>query len=116
MNKRKSITFGDKIFARVSRNGQTIYNFVSEKVSNMADLLSQLRRAMKDFQGLVMIHIRNYNQGWGEDRPLMLYARKTFNTYNSASLASNSALEPSNPIVFTTTSSSKSMLFPWDTH
>ena len=72
MNRNRSISFGDKIFARVTRNGRTILNFVSEKVADMADLLMQLRIAMKDLQGLVMIHIRNYNQGWGTDRPLML--------------------------------------------
>ena len=105
MNRTKSISFGDKIFARVTRNGQTIYNFVSEKVSNMADLLSQLRIAMKDFQGLVMIHIRNYNQGWGDERPLMLYAKRVskYNVYNTSS----------GTIVATP---SHKMFFPWETH
>ena len=60
MNKRtKSISLGDKIFARVTRNGETIYNFVSEKIANMGQLISELRFAMKDIHGLVMIHIRN---------------------------------------------------------
>ena len=72
MNKDRTISLGDKIFARVTRNGHTILNFVSEKVANMSDLLAQLRKAMKDMHGLVMIHIRNYNQGWGTERPLML--------------------------------------------
>lgn len=106
MNKRKSISFGDKIFARVSRNGQTIYNFVSEKVANMADLLCQLRSAMKDVQGLVMIHIRNYNQGWGEQRPLMLYAKKA--SIYSDRIAANT--------VSVAQSSSRQMFFPWETH
>lgn len=106
MNKKKSISFGDKIFARVSRNGRTIFNFVSEKVANMADLLSQLRIAMKDIQGLVMIHIRNYNQGWGDERPLMLYAQKhrNYSSYNDVSGES----------VITT--KGNKMLFPWETH
>ncbi|MCH5235137.1 MAG: hypothetical protein J1E16_07565 [Muribaculaceae bacterium] len=106
MNKTKSITFGDKIFARVTRNGQTIYNFVSERVSNMADLMSQLRIAMKDIQGLVMLHIRNYNQGWGDERPLMLYARRVRN-YNfvDEKASSNEVAAPG-----------RKMLFPWETH
>ena len=106
MNKSKSISFGDKIFARVTRNGQTIFNFVSEKVSNMADLLSQLRYAMKGVQGLVMLHIRNYNQGWGDERPLMLYAQKMrdFSVFNQ----SNELKSPDQP--------SRAMFFPWETH
>ena len=106
MNRTKSISFGDKIFTRVTRNGQTIFNFVSEKVSNMADLLSQLRIAMKDFQGLVMLHIRNYNQGWGDERPLMLYARKT----------RNYPLPNQNNDIKTEMVASRQMFFPWETH
>lgn len=109
MNKNKTITFGDKIFTRVTRNGQTIYNFVSEKVSNMADLLSQVRRAVKDIHGLVMLHIRNYNQGWGDERPLMLYAPKTshFVTLSSDKISPAATLKE--PV-------RKSMFFPWETH
>ena len=105
MNKKKSISFGDKIFARVTRNGQTIFNFVSEKVSDMTDLLSQLRIAMKDIQGLVMLHIRNYNQGWGDERPLMLYAKKS-NNYGRFNQIAEPILE----------TASRKMFFPWETH
>ena len=101
MNKTKTISFGDKIFARVTRNGQTVYNFVSEQVSNMADLISQLRRAMKDVQGLVVIHIRNYHQGWGAERPLMLYPQRIPN------IGRSEEVKPTN---------SHRMLFPWETH
>ena len=107
MNRTKSITFGDKIFARVTRNGREIFNFVSEKVANMADLVSQLRFAMKDIQGLVMIHIRNYNQGWGDERPLMLYARKINSYYTESSTAP--VITPKEPI-------QREMYFPWETH
>lgn len=76
MNRRiREISLGDKIFARVTKDGQTVFNFVSEKISTMSQLISELRFAMKDMQGLVMIHIRNYNQGWGDERPLMLYGK-----------------------------------------
>ena len=77
MNKnRKTIKYGDRIFARVTRNGKTIFNFVTDRVSNMTELIGELRLAMRELRGLVMIHIRNYHQGWGEERPLMLYAPK----------------------------------------
>ena len=105
MNTAKSISFGDKIFARVTRNGRTIFNFVSEKVANMADLLVQLRKAMKDIHGLVMIHIRNYNQGWGDERPLMLYAPKV-----NGNKFINQRMEISQK------PNAKKMFFPWETH
>ena len=73
MNKNgKEILLGDRIFARVTKNGRTILDFVTEKVSTLGELLNELRKAMKDLKGLVMIHIRNYNRGWGEERPLIL--------------------------------------------
>lgn len=106
MNRKKTILFGDKIFARVTRNGHTVLNFVSEKVSNMADLLSQIRIAMKDIQGLVMVYIRNYNQGWGDERPLMLYARKK-EIYSFM----NQKVER-----ISATQGAREMYFPWETH
>lgn len=106
MNKTKTITFGDKIFARVTRNGQTIYNFVSEQVASMTDLISQLRKAMKGIRGLVMIHIRNYHEGWGDERPLMLYAQKAKSGFGLSEV-SVKEITNSNP---------GRMLFPWETH
>lgn len=106
MNTRsKTISFGDRIFARVTHNGQTIYNYVSEKVANMSQLISELRFAIKDVKGLVMIHIRNYNQGWGEERPLMLYTKRSqnFPSYRMATLETSKISE-------------REMLFPWETH
>ena len=105
MNRNKTISFGDKIFARVTRNGRTIYNFVSEKVENMTDLVIQLRKAMRNIQGLVMIHIRNYNKGWGEERPLMLYAPKMTQIKHNTNVF-NEIEEPKQ----------RTMLFPWETH
>lgn len=108
MNRNKTISFGDKIFATVTMNGRTVYNFVSEQVANMADLISQLRRAMKNIHGLVMLRIRNYHQGWGEERPLMLYAPKISN-YGYAENTLN-AVE-TKPV-----SKRQHMLFPWEVH
>lgn len=109
MNRNKTITLGDKIFARVTRNGRTIFNYVTEKVATMSQLISELRLAMKDVQGLVMIHIRNYHQGWGEERPLMLYAERVRNyaTFNA---------NPSPVEVSIKKAPQREMLFPWETH
>lgn len=71
---RNKISYGDRIFARVTRNGRTIFNFMTESVSNMAELIIEIKKAMSNLQGLVILHIRNYHEGWGQDRPLMLSA------------------------------------------
>lgn len=77
MNKKmKTISLGDKIFTRVTMNGRTILDFVTDKVSNMAELISILRKRMNDTAGLVTLHIRNYHKGWGEEKALLL--RSTF--------------------------------------
>ena len=68
----KNISYGDRIFARVTKNGREILNYVTEQVSTIAELLTALKNVMSDTRGLVMIHIRNYHQGWGEERVLML--------------------------------------------
>ena len=70
--RKKTINYGDKIFARVTMNGKTLLDFVTEHVATMTELISLLRKAMKGVRGLVTLHIRNYNGGWGEVRPLML--------------------------------------------
>lgn len=101
----KTISYGDRIYARVTKNGQTVMDFVTEKVSNMTELIGELRRAMKDFQGLVMLHIRNYHQGWGAERPLMLYARKRVG-FSEIMVSEVSVIMPAN----------RNMLKPWEVH
>ena len=77
MNK-KTIAYGDKIFARITRNGQTILNYVTQHVASMTEFIMEIRKQMKGIRGLVVIHIRNYDRGWGEERPLMLYLEEKY--------------------------------------
>lgn len=72
----KSFETGDKIFARVAKNGRTIYNFMSESVSSIAEVISQIKNRIGDETGLVMVSIRNYNKGWHEEKPVVLTARR----------------------------------------
>lgn len=72
INQLKTIEFGDRIFARVIKNGETILNIVSENIGNMTDLIAEIKKGIKNINGLVMIHIRNFHRGWDEERPLML--------------------------------------------
>lgn len=66
------INYGDRIFARVTKNGRTVFDFKSEKVTSIMQFLQMIRDALKGVTGLVLIHIRNYNEGWNQQRPLFL--------------------------------------------
>lgn len=70
----KKITLGDRIFARVTKNGSTILDIMTEQVSTIGELIMLLKSRLTDIQGLVMIHIRNYHEGWGEEKALLLRA------------------------------------------
>lgn len=94
--RKKTISYGDRIYARITQNGRTIYNYVTEKVGSMTEFMMEIRKIMKDVKGLVMIHIRNYNQGWGDERPLMLYGTRQASPER--------------------VSQERRMLFPWETH
>lgn len=108
MKKRsKTINYGDRIFARVTRNGRTVLNYVTDTVANITELLGELRRLMKDFQGLVILHIRNYHQGWGEERPLMLYASK---------IQSWPSIAPEYAEKYETQKEQRLMYSPWEVH
>ena len=72
MNKKRVIKNGDRIFARVIKNGKTIVDFVTENVSTLSELLDQLRICMQGNRGMVMVHIRNYHQGWGTERLMIV--------------------------------------------
>ena len=71
-NKAKKINPGDRIFARVTQNGRTILNFMTDQVSNINELIAILIKKMTQFRGLVVLHIRNYHQGWGDEQPLFI--------------------------------------------
>ena len=105
-NRKKKIVYGDKIFTRVTRNGITIRDFVTEHVSSVTDLIMEVRKMLKDIKGLVVLHIRNYNGGWGEERPLMLYGPALCANMNP-SVTQNIDSAPQ---------SKRTMLFPWETH
>lgn len=86
MNKNRVITYGDRVFARVIKNGKTIVDFVTENVSNLAELMDQLRilirgdksndrtngNLFQSSRGMVTIQIRNYHQGWGTERLMII--------------------------------------------
>ena len=113
-NRNRKIVYGDKIFARITRNGATIHNLVTEKVSSITDLIMEVRRLLKDIRGLVILHIRNYNAGWGEERPLMLYGSSSEGIAAAPAVTSmHDTMAASGTVSH---APQHTMLFPWEVH
>ena len=65
---------GDRIFARISKNGRTILEFMINCIGSVEELMQEIRRMVGDVRGLVKLCLRNQSRGWGQERLLMLYA------------------------------------------
>lgn len=72
-NSRQQFVYGDRIFVRLSLNGQNVAEFIAERVSCMTELLCRVRALTKKYKGLAQLYVRNMTQGWSMERPLMLY-------------------------------------------
>lgn len=64
---------GDRILARLSLNGRVVAEFVSDRLSDMSQLLNAVRGRTRTLRGLAQLYVRNLTRGWAEERPLMLY-------------------------------------------
>lgn len=75
MDTRKfTMAYGDRIYARLSLNGEKVAEFMTDRVAGMAELLGELRTRTRSLRGLCRLYVRNYSRGWSSERPLMLYA------------------------------------------
>lgn len=114
MDYRKKIEFGDKIFARLMMNGRTVVEFMINRVSDMTELIGELRHLTYGMRGLARLYIRNQTKGWSQERPLMLYSpERPANPLFSPSGFERTAdygLFSSMP------QASSGMAFPWETH
>lgn len=106
---RRPIRYGDRLFARIVMRGRTIVEFVLDRVSDMTQLLGEVRKKVKGIRGLARVYVRNYSQGWSLEQPLMLYApRPAYQTQTQLSAPAQPA--PAAP------APARKMLFPWETH
>ena len=69
------IEYGDRIFARLTMGQRTIIEFIADRVSDLSELLAQLRHLTRGLRGLATLHLRNQSKGWSAQRPIMLYAQ-----------------------------------------
>ena len=113
MDKVRKIDYGDKIFARLMMNGRTVVEFMINRVSDMTELIGELRHMTYGAKGLAKLYIRNQTKGWSQERPLMLYSpdfgrqtsRMGLQTVASSASPFGMAVEPV-----------RRMAFPWETH
>lgn len=101
------ISYGDRVFARViNPQGKSICELTLEQVSDLTEVLGEVRQAMRSFRGLVRLIVRNYTRGWSKDQPMMFYGDFPH---------PRMTMEPSESYG-TAPSSSSRMLKPWETH
>lgn len=112
---RNPIKYGDRLFARIVMRGRTVVEFVLNQVSDMTELLGELRKKVKGLRGLAKVYIRNYSRGWSMEQPLMLYASSVRKmTVNNREVSSGLfSGELQNP---QSARPERRMLFPWETH
>ncbi|MDE6027889.1 MAG: hypothetical protein K2G23_07450 [Muribaculaceae bacterium] len=114
---RHPIRYGDKIFARIVMRGRTIVEFVLNQVSDMTELLGELRKKVKGVQGLAKIYLRNYSRGWSLEKPLMLYTPQSSSSLRNHPNGTSAPFSSANSYSAASGGlSSSRMLFPWETH
>jgi len=111
---RRRMEYGDRIFARLSMHGHTLVEFMVNRVSDMTELIGEIRKATVGKRGLATLSVRNQSKGWSMERPFMLYAPSAPSNplFSPAPSASSLFASQSNPLFTPTTG----MSFPWETH
>ena len=122
----KSITLGDKMFARLILRGKTVLEFMITSVRDLTELYTLLHSKCRGFRGLAKLYLRNMSKGWSEERPLMLYPEHTVASKKYDTLSCNSIgrrcykAQPSTHITMQDTSYSRyfkgevqQLSFPW---
>lgn len=69
----RRMVYGDRVFARLTVDGMHVAEYVFDRVSDMTELIGELRSVASHLRGLVKLYVRNISRGWSVERPLMLY-------------------------------------------
>lgn len=113
---RNPIRYGDRLFARIVMRGRTVVEFVLNQVSDMTELLGELRKKVKGLRGLAQVYVRNYSRGWSMEQPFMLYASSGTRTAPVANRDFPSDLFGEDTACSTVRQPERRMLFPWEVH
>lgn len=71
----RPMKYGDKIFVRLEfpyGYGSGI-SFCSQALSDMTEVIGEIRRRTRHIRGLCKMCVRNATEGWAIERPLKLY-------------------------------------------
>lgn len=65
---------GDRVFARLIKDGRTVLEFMINCIGSVEELMKEIRCMAGEVHGLVKLCLRNQSRGWGDERLLMLCA------------------------------------------
>lgn len=68
----RQINIEDRIYAKLVLNGETIVEFVRDRINGLSGLVKLLRSLSYSYRGLAKMTIRNISRGWRVERPLLL--------------------------------------------
>lgn len=72
------MSYGDRISVRMTVGAKDKIEYETRRVSDMTDLIGDMRRRAKGTRGLAVITIRNHDRGWVRERRIMLYPERTY--------------------------------------
>ena len=70
MRGRNKVNIGDKIYAVLTIDGETVVKFSDNCFGSLRDVISAVFRAAGRFVGVARLLIRNQSEGWNVSMPL----------------------------------------------
>ena len=77
-NRDRQMCYGDRISVRMTVGLSDKTEYETRCVSDMTELIADLRRRAKGKRGLAVITIRNHDRGWVRERRIMLYPERRY--------------------------------------
>ena len=70
------INYNDVIYATLTRCGNVIASVKLCGVTSFENILHQIRKIVSESVGLVTLQIRNYSQGWSQNKTLVIATKE----------------------------------------
>ena len=71
------INYNDVIYATLTRCGNVIASVKMRGMTSFESILRQIRKIVVESVGLVTLQIRNYSQGWSQNKTLVIGANES---------------------------------------
>lgn len=72
------MSYGDRVSVRITMSDGVTTEYETRNVSDMTDLIGDLRRRARGKRGLAVITVRNHDRGWTRERRIMLYPDRAY--------------------------------------